>query len=127
MLNQLILHSIKTTAVADCAKEQAKTFFGLPVWYKYLPLDPNANCAINVDFYHANNVWLILLGVIDILLRIAGIASVVFVMYGGFVYITSQGEPEHTKKAKEIIFGAIIGLMIVLLATQVVSFVANQL
>ncbi|MDQ5972009.1 MAG: hypothetical protein QG553_168 [Patescibacteria group bacterium] len=117
----------------DCAADKAKTFFGLPVWYKYLNMetvnkDGVSVCKVNIDFaQNPSDVWAIMLGIIDILLRVGGIAAVIYVIYGGFLYMTSQGEPDRTKQAKETIIGAIIGLVIVMMATQIVSFIGNRL
>jgi ABC-type Fe3+ transport system permease subunit len=69
----------------------------------------------------------IALAIIEILLRIATIVSLGYVVYGGFRYITSQGEPDATKSARQTIINAMIGLVIALLATGIVAFVANRL
>lgn len=118
----------------DCAADKTKTFFGLPVWYKYLNMETVTNkdgvsvCKVNIDFVqNPADIWAIFLGIIDILLRVGGIAAVIYVIYGGFLYMTSQGEPDRTKQAKETIIGAIIGLVIVMMATQIVSFIGNRL
>lgn len=113
----------------SCAAEKTKTFFGLPVWYKYMDVTERAGqCAINIDIKtNPNQVWLIALGFVDILLRLAGMLAVGYLMYGGFLYLTSQGEPDRTKHAKDAILGAVIGLIIALIAIQVVSFIGNRL
>lgn len=101
----------------------SKTFFGLPAWYKYLPCQLDGN----PKFRQLSDVWLVGLGIIDILLRLAGVAAVIFVMYGGFRYITSQGEPEATNHARSIIIGAVVGLIVAILAIVIVSFVGSSL
>ncbi len=42
------------------------------------------------------------------------VASVVFLIHGGFVYMTSAGKPERLEQAKRIIRNALIGLLIIL-------------
>ncbi|MFH0828904.1 MAG: pilin [Candidatus Kerfeldbacteria bacterium] len=45
---------------------------------------------------------------------VAGILAVVMIMWGGFHYITSLGNPQRMKEGKDIINNAIIGLILVL-------------
>lgn len=116
---------------AACDKSQL--FLGVfPVWYKYLPIDPDPkfidSCKIMIDFSNnPNQFWLIGLGIVDILLRVAGLVAVAFVVYGGFMYMTSQGEPDKTSKAKNTLLNSLIGLTIAIMATVIVSFVGSSL
>jgi hypothetical protein len=48
-------------------------------------------------------------------------------MYGAFLYVTSNGDPERVSGAKNTILNAIIGLVIVLLAITAVSFIGSSL
>ena len=52
-----------------------------------------------------------------------GIVAVIMVIIGGFTYMTSQGDPGKTKKARDTILYGIIGLVIALLAFAIVNFV----
>ena len=56
---------------------------------------------------------------------IAGVVSVIFLVYGSISYITSTGDPNKVKKAKDIILYALIGLAIVGLSEIIVIFVSN--
>jgi hypothetical protein len=60
-------------------------------------------------------------------LTFLGIIAVVLIMYAGWVYMTSQGEPAKTEKAKTIIRNAIIGLLIILSSYAITSFIVGQL
>ncbi len=81
-----------------------------------------------IDFSsNPNDFWLIGLGIVDILLRVAGLVAVAFVVYGGFMYMTSQGEPDKTSKAKNTLLNSLIGLTIAIMATVIVSFVGSSL
>jgi ABC-type Fe3+ transport system permease subunit len=60
---------------------------------------------------------------INALLFIAGIACVIVIIIGGFMYIVSAGNPDRTKTAKDAILYAIIGLVISLGAFAIVNFV----
>jgi hypothetical protein len=117
-------------------------FFGVPTWYEYLAnsqfMDSschfvNASQAqitawgLTAGQYWSAVVILIALAVLDIVLRIAGLVAFAYVFYGGARYITSHGEPDKTKQAQESIVNALIGLVIALAATTVVSFIGNKL
>ena len=67
------------------------------------------------------------MAIVDILLRIVGLVSVGFVIYGGFRYITSQGEPDATKKALATVVNALIGMAIAIFAVTIVSFMGSTL
>lgn len=60
-------------------------------------------------------------------IRIAGIVSAIFVVYGGISYATSAGEPSKLQKAKSMITYALIGLAIVALARVITAFVFSMI
>jgi hypothetical protein len=72
-------------------------------------------------------IWLIGLAIFEDLLRVAGLAAVGFIIYGGIRFITSQGEPENTRAAQSTIINALVGLVIAIVAAATVSFIANSL
>ena len=123
-----MIPTLLTRFAATC--DAGKTFLGLPTWYKYLDVqdDGYGGCKILIgdNGAHVKDYWLIGLGITDILLRIAGMVAVGFIIYGGFQYMISRGEPDKTSAAKNTIINALIGLVIVLLATGIVAFVANR-
>lgn len=62
---------------------------------------------------------------IKILAGIASIAGVFFVMYGGYLYITSSGKPERMEHAKEVLKKAVLGLVIVLAAVTLTTILTD--
>ena len=58
---------------------------------------------------------------------IGGVVAVIFVIYGGILYITSAGDPGKTKKARDAILYSLIGLAIVALAEVITAFVSNAI
>jgi hypothetical protein len=64
--------------------------------------------------------------VINILSVIIGAIAVVMIIIGGFRYVTSGGNAESTKSARQTIVYAIVGLIIVALAQIIVHFVLNS-
>ncbi|MDD5291300.1 MAG: IPT/TIG domain-containing protein [Patescibacteria group bacterium] len=65
--------------------------------------------------------------VIRIALGFLGIIAVGLIIYAGWLYMTAAGEEEKIEKAKKILTGAIIGLVIVLSAFAIASFILNKL
>lgn len=97
-------------------------FLSLPNWHK--GLDKTDNCEIVLN--DLNEVWIIAANIADIVIHIAGLLSVVFIIYGGVRYITSQGDPENLQSAKKTIANAIVGLILAILASTIVGFIAGQ-
>ena len=64
--------------------------------------------------------------VINLISMAVGIAAVIMIMVGGFRYITSGGDQEGIKSAKNTIMYALIGLIVVALAQVIVRFVLNK-
>ena len=62
-----------------------------------------------------------------ILLPIAGLVAVLFIIIGGFQYITSRGNEEQAETGKKTLTNAIIGLVIVICAYVIVVVVINAL
>ena len=58
---------------------------------------------------------------------IAGIATVIMVIYAGFRYIVSGGDEKGVKSAKNTMLYAIVGIVLVLLAQVIVQFVFGRL
>ena len=80
-----------------------------------------ANCA-TADCVNPVNM---VSNVINWFIGIAGAVSLIFVVYGGILYITSSGEAGKLEKAKKTITYALIGLIIVALSIVITSFVTS--
>ena len=65
--------------------------------------------------------------VISIFLSFLGIIFLILIIYGGFVWMTSGGNEIKVIKAKKVITNAVIGLIIVLSAYSITSFVFRSL
>ena len=58
---------------------------------------------------------------------VIGIAAVIFIILGGINYVTSQGDPNKIKKAKDTILYAVIGLVAALLAFAITTFILDKI
>jgi hypothetical protein len=65
--------------------------------------------------------------VIQIALGFLGIITVSLIIYGGWMYMTSEGNEEKITKAKAILKNAVIGLIIILSAFSIASFILGRL
>ncbi len=72
-----------------------------------------------------------LVGTIGSIIKLAmgflGIIAVIIILLGGFKWMTSGGNDEKVKKAKALIFQGIIGLVIVLSAYAIATFVISNI
>jgi hypothetical protein len=68
-----------------------------------------------------------ILRVINIALALAGLIAVLFLVIGGFRYITAGGNEDNTESAKKIIMNAVIGIIVIILSFVVVRVVSNTL
>ena len=64
---------------------------------------------------------------INTLLGVLGIIFVVLTVYAGFLWMTAQGSEENVKKAKGMLTQAIIGLVIIVAAYAISTFVINAI
>jgi hypothetical protein len=67
----------------------------------------------------------LILTVINWILGITLAIDVLFMIFGGFLYITSAGNEDRAKKGKNTVVNAIIGLVIIILAYFLANVVAN--
>ncbi len=125
--------NILTNLAATDTCHLKQQIYGIPTWYKYLeghkdPLPPH-KCRLVMDFSTdaTNNLLSIGFAVIEIMLFVAGIVAVAFIITGGFQYVLSGGNPDQTKTAKDTVLNAVIGLVIAMLASVLVRFLAGRI
>jgi len=93
------------------------------IFYAFPLLDLPSGGAKNLTLTHA-------LGVvgngIEIALLLAGAIAVIYIIWSGYLYITSFGNPEVTTRAKQTLTWAILGLLIALTASLIIYFLWNR-
>ena len=57
---------------------------------------------------------------------ISGITAVIIIIIAGFMYVTSGGDSGKVNKAKQTIIYAVVGLLVILLAQAIISFVLTN-
>ena len=65
--------------------------------------------------------------VIKIFLSLLGTMAIFLFVYSGYLLITSHGESEKVTKARKIMTGAVIGMLLILLSFSITNFVGNKL
>ncbi|MEK7130687.1 MAG: hypothetical protein AAB793_03465 [Patescibacteria group bacterium] len=63
--------------------------------------------------------------IIRAVLSILGILILIFILYGGYLWLASGGNEQMVKKAKDVLTSAAIGLIIVLAAYAITTFVVR--
>ncbi len=119
-----LIHKLLVTQHFACTPSGG-SIFGFPTWYHYLH-GTNTSGTCSPQLTSLSDIWLIVAAVIEILLRVAGIAAVGIIIYAGIQYTTSRGNPEQTSRAMRTMLGAAIGLAICVLSAALVSFVAGR-
>lgn len=93
-----------------------------PTWYSHISSD----CE-SVEIKQLNDLWIIVLNLIEMLLQAVAYAATGFLIWGGFKYIKSRGDPSRIQNAKDAITNAIIGLGVSLGSVAIVSFIGGAI
>ena len=56
----------------------------------------------------------------------AGIVCVIVIIVAGFYYVLSNGDPAKIKRGKDGIMGAVVGLIVIILAFTITQFVIGR-
>lgn len=112
------LLQITTNFAAQC--QPARQFFNFPTWYKYLPCEGDQ--VVDFELVY---IWLILAAALEMILYAAGLLAVGLFIYGGFIFITSQGNPEKVASGRQTMLNATIGLVIAIMSANIVALIAG--
>jgi len=69
----------------------------------------------------------ILTNVVQTLLIVGGAIAVIYLIYGGLLYITASGDAEKATKGRTAIINAIIGIVIIALAYVIITWVGKAI
>ncbi len=64
--------------------------------------------------------------IINVFLSILGVIFMAYMVYGGYLWMIARGNEEQVNRAKAVIRGSIIGIIIVLAAYAISAFVVNR-
>jgi hypothetical protein len=80
----------------------------------------------DVQIQGLDDIWIIVANVVRILIALSGALAVIFLIIAGIYYVTSMGDPVRLKRAKEIITQTITGLIVIIAAYAIVSYIASK-
>ena len=100
----------------------------LKPWYSGLTNDDCSLKSPGADTNsQANYIWKIALNIVDDLLQLIGYATVGYIIYGGFLMMTSNGAPDKAAHGRKTIMSAAIGLVIALASAALVNFISSNI
>ncbi|MCL5407150.1 MAG: pilin [Patescibacteria group bacterium] len=83
----------------------------------------NPNVPTETDLRNAGKVGDYITLLYKWVLPFAAGLAVLMIIYAGYLYITSQGNPDNIKQAKDYIIGALVGLALIILAGVILKSV----
>lgn len=132
--SQRILTQVGAVIDGDVDKScEANVFLGFRPWYKGLATrDDNNKCVIGKPATSNSGttnwapfVWVVVMNIIYDVSLVAGITATGFIIYGGLSYVMSEGDPNKAAKGKNIIQGAVIGLILTIFASVITNTIIS--
>lgn len=109
---------------APVSAQCSENFITFPTWYRGLTTGEDCQIMSPSEVGGLSTfIWRIGLNVVEILLQLVGYVSVLFIIYGGFLFITSTGSPDGAAKARQTIMNAVIGLVISIASVGIINFI----
>jgi hypothetical protein len=118
--------ALLNTAVPDTASAAcAGNFIGFPAWYDGVT---GPDCNVVVDSGGLSPfIWRIAMNIVEILLVALGYIAAFFIIYGGVLFITSNGKPDKAILARKTILDAVVGLAIAMTSIAIVNFISGSI
>jgi len=125
----LVAMPTQNTYAAACEER----ILGLRPWYYGLTKDNDNECVIDENKFKADtnnnqlaeSIWKIVFNLVGDIFAIVGYLAICFVIYGGYLYMFSSGDPGKAAKGKKTITNSIVGLAICMLASTIVGMVSD--
>ena len=91
-------------------------------------IDPELRQSFGCEKFEDNNTLPITItNIVKNIIVVSGLVAVIFIVIGGITYISSEGDSGKTKKAKDTILYAAIGLVICSLAFAIVNWTIDSI
>ena len=84
------------------------------------------NIAGSTSAWSTGSLREAILVVINFFLFFLGLVATVFVIYGGFLYITAGGDDGKVESAKKILMYSVVGILICLMSFALINTVTNM-
>lgn len=79
--------------------------------------------AVDVPTVESGNV---LGGILNMVYVIAGFSAVLVIVIAGFYFVTANGNAQNIQRAKNAILYAVIGLVVIIMAFGITSFITSR-
>lgn len=111
---------------AKCPLQVEELFGFVTPWYAYLNgvQVEGGRCMPSVS--QPQDIWLIVAAIFQALLQISGVVAVAMMIYAGYKYLLSRGQPNEVAAAKTTITNTVFGIIFIVFATRIVGFIANN-
>ena len=129
------VHLFAASAGDKCTPSGGSSFLGFEKWDAYLPGQQVSNdtgsgtagaLSCQPKLEHLQDIWLIVAALIEDMIRAAALVAIVMVVYGGVMFITSQGDPAKTEQARKTIINALAGVVISVVSAAAIAFIAGR-
>ncbi len=108
-----------STTECTCVSDGSVTDTG------YFPSEFNPNYFSETR--QEGSLLIIIGGLINVFMGLLGMLAVVLMLYGGFIWMTAQGDPEKVQKAQNIIKTAVVGIIVIFAAWALATFAINYI
>lgn len=113
------------------SKKNILSLAGLTLWF--IPtITAHAVASLGIELGTATGLGTkdlkaTITAVLNVLLGFLGIIAVIIILLGGFKWMTAMGEEEKVGEAKKLISAGIIGLVIILAAYAIATYVITTI
>ena len=109
-------------------KKNLLTLAGLTLWVMPAVVSAQASLGIEVGGstgLGSRDLKETITQVLNVLLGFLGIIAVIVILLGGFKWMTAAGNEEKVEEAKKLLGAGIVGLVIILAAYAIATYVIN--
>ena len=126
-MNPLVILSLAKLVFAAPDPCKSGSFFFFPHWWEYLATEKDKYGGCQIDFTFPQDTVQVMLALLDIMLRLAGVIAIIGIIIGSVLYMLALGNPEKLTGARRAITYALVGLAISATATAAVTYVGHAL
>lgn len=117
----VVMPATPVYAASSC---KTPTFLGMPAWYRGLQKSNDCS-SLDLSSGIQTVVLTVALNILQAAMTAVAYIVVGFIIKGGYMYMTSSGDPQATAKAKNTIRDALIGLVIAVAAAAIVNVISG--
>ena len=88
--------------------------------------NPTASSLAECNTVEDDTLMPTLMSIINVIVGFVGVVSVIVIVIGAIIMVTSQGDPGKLARARLSILYAIVGLVIAILTFSIVNFVLSS-